>query len=285
MEQIKSNKNIFNPFLLIVLAVISVYLLYSLIPSQQNSIKISFFDVGQGDSALIEMPQGQKVLIDGGPNDSVISKIDKSIPFYNRRIDAVILTHPHADHLLGLIKVIESYEVKKVYLTGVTYESPDYAQFLQTVHDNNIPTQEALGGDYIDFGEGIKLNFLYPKTSFKNREAENLNNSSIVARLVWDKESILFTGDLEKDVQPDLYEQSVDSELLKVPHHCSSDALDPRLLSLISPKYALISVGKDNKFGHPSKSCLNLLKNIQVFRTDYDGDVFFDMTKNSLTQQ
>jgi len=282
MDQNKSNKTIFNPFLMIVLAVILVYLVYSLLPDQQNSISINFFDVGQGDATLIEMPQGQKVLIDGGPNDSVVSKIDKSIVFYNRKIDAIVLTHPHADHLAGLLKTVESYEVKKVYLTGVSYSTPEYQQFIQSLQGNNIPVQQVVGGDYLDFGQGIKLNFVYPGVSMKNVTAENVNNSSIVTQLVWGKKSALFTGDLEKDAQISLISQNLRSDLLKVPHHCSSDALDSRLVTAVSPKYALISVGKDNKFGHPSKSCLNLLKSAQIFRTDYDGDVTFMMTQESL---
>jgi len=91
-----------------------------------------------------------------------------------------------------------------------------------------------------------------------------------------------FTGDLEKEAQSALISQNLHSDLLKVPHHCSSNALDPRLVTAVSPKYVLISVGKDNKFGHPDKSCLNLLKSVQIFRTDYDGDVTFMMTQNRL---
>ena len=279
----KPSRKTINLFILIVLVIIFGYVLSVVFQKPLDGVLINFFDVGQGDAALIKTPQGQTVLIDGGPDTAIISKIDQIIPFYKRRIDAVILTHPHSDHLSGLLAVVDSYEIKTFYLTGVIYGTPEYNELLTKLKENKIPVKSVVAGDRLMLSGGVELDFLFPYSSLQEKTVENINNSSIVTRLSWDKSSALFMGDLEKEAQPGLNKELLKSNLLKVSHHCSADAISRSFIGSVSPKYAVISVGKDNSFGHPSRTCLSLLKSTQVFRTDQDGDIAFLMTKKSIT--
>lgn len=275
-------KRSINSFILVLLVVILGSILNLIFQQPRDGILIDFLDVGQGDAAIIETPAGQNVLIDGGPGDAVVSKLDKLLPFYKRKLDAVVLTHPHSDHLAGLIKIVDSYDIKTFYMTGVVYSTPEYNQLLEKLKTNNIPIKTVVRGDHLDFDDEIRLDFLYPDRLLEGKTLENVNNSSIVTRLVWGKSSILMTGDLEKDQLDSLDQFSIKSDVLKVPHHCSSDGVDRRFVAAVAPRYTVISVGKDNDFGHPAASCLNLLKGTQVYRTDSDGDIAFLMRRDTV---
>ncbi len=278
-----SSKKRISLLLLLIGIVILGYIASFIFESPKNGITLSFFSVGQGDATLIQTPEGQNVLIDGGPNNTVVSKLDKTIPFYKRKIDAIILTHPHADHLTGLIKVVDTYDVRAFYMTGVTHNTPEYSELLKKLIEYKVPTKIVAKGDKLDFDNGITLSFLFPLTSLEGKTAENLNNTSIVARLVWGESSALFTGDLEKDKLSTLPAEEIKSDVLKVPHHCSANATTKSFVDLVSPKYAVIPVGENNSFGHPAPSCLNALKGTLTYRTDEDGDVVFTMTKDTIT--
>lgn len=277
-----NEKKLFSSLGLAILIVIFAALFYQLLLPQSKFTKVTFFDVGQGDAALIETPSKQRILIDGGPNDVVSTKLDKETPFYQRTLDAVILTHPHADHLVGLIKVLKNYKVKTVYISGISHTTPEYLEFLSLIASKKIATHDVKSGDYLDFGEGIKLDFLFPLSDMRGKHIDNLNNSSIVSRLSWGKSSALFMGDLEKEGQDELLTANLNlkSNLYKVPHHGSKDGANSTFLSKVSPEYAVISVGKDNQFGHPAVSTLNMFKSIKVYRTDYDGDVHFSLSED-----
>lgn len=278
MEERK--RNLAGPLTLVLAVGIIVYLGYTLLQPPSSAIKLTFLDVGQGDAELIVTPKGQDILIDGGPNDSVVNKLDKTIPFYSHKLDAIVLTHPHADHVSGLVAVVKKYQIGKVYMSGVTHTAPEYMAFLEALKNQNVPVQLVKSGDNLDFGDGIKLDFLYPLASLKNQTAENLNLTSVVTRLSWGKASALMMGDLEAEGQEKLLAsgQNVASDILKVSHHGSKDSVDAKFLAVVNPKYAVIEVGKDNSFGHPSKEMLNLLSGLIVYRTDYDGDIRFELT-------
>jgi competence protein ComEC len=252
--------------------------------SDAQTIKLCFFDVGQGDMEMIQTPGNKRIIIDGGPNESAISKIDKVVPFYDRKIDAIILTHPHADHLVGLISLLKNYEVKSLYFTGVTHNTSEYLEFLKLVKEKNIEVHVVKSGDYIELDNNIRLSFLFPMKDISDEKTDNLNDTSIVARLTWGEESALFMGDLESDGQDELLESGkyVNSDLIKIAHHGSNDSANQKFIDAVSPEIALISVGRDNKFGHPSQILLNLLNNVKIYRTDQDGDMEFDMSQSEI---
>lgn len=279
-----TEKTLFSPFSLAVMLLIVFGLILILFSPKSSYLKVNFFDVGQGDAALISTPNNQYVLIDGGPNSTVVPKLSKTVPIYHHTIDAVILSHPHADHLDGLLDVIKKYEIKNIYATGVLHTTPEYIEFLNLIKEKSIPLKVVKSGDSLDLGDETKILFLFPLENLAGTKPENLNDSSIVAKLKYGEKEVLFMGDLEAESQTKLLSsnQDVRADLLKVPHHGSVDSLNQDFISRVAPKFAVISVGKDNKFGHPSQTVLAALRGVTIFRTDQDGDVVFNMTKQKI---
>lgn len=284
-EMENTRKKLTSLPLFIILIVMLVTLGYSLLQPSSSTIALTFLDVGQGDATLAVTPKGQDILIDGGPNDSVVNRLDKVIPFYNHKLDAVVLTHPHADHVAGLVTVANKYQIDRVYMSGVTHTAPEYLEFLKVLKEKNVEVQIVKSGDSLDFGDGIKLDFLFPLSKMENQTVENLNNSSVVTRLSWGESAAIFMGDLESEGQDELLAsgQNVSAAIIKIPHHGSKDSINTKFLEAVSPKYAVIPVGKDNMFGHPSKLTLEFLKGLIIYRTDYDGDVRFDLTTGGVS--
>lgn len=281
---VKTKKSIFSTIFLLTLCVVLGYLVYSYFQPPGDSIRLTFFDVGQGDAALAVTPDGQTILIDGGPDDSVVSKLDSSVPFYSHKIDTVVLTHPHADHVAGLVSVAEKYQIGTVYMSGVTHTAPEYLAFLAVLNERAVNVQIVQAGDSLDFGDGIKLDFLYPLTEMKDQKVDSLNNSSVITRLSWGDSAAIFMGDLESEAQALLLasNQNFQADIIKVAHHGSKNGIDLQFLDAVSPKYAIISVGQKNDYGHPSADALAALSGQIIYRTDYDGDVIFELTKTEV---
>jgi competence protein ComEC len=257
----------------IILAGISFYQSFE----ESKALEVDFLDVGQGDAILIKTPDHQKILIDGGPSNAVVEKLGENLPFYDKKIDLIILTHPHADHLDGLIEVLKRYEVGKILSTGVVHTTPDYLVWLEEIKKHNVPMEIAVAGQTIDFGNNLKMEIFYPKEDLTGKSAENLNNTSIVAKLIFGQTSFLFTGDAETEEEEELIGSGLDlkADVLKVAHHGSKNATSQNFLEKVQPKFAVISVGAGNQFGHPNAMTVKRLENIgaEVLRTDKDGDV------------
>ena len=243
--------------------------------STPSQVKLFFFDVGQGDSSLIIAPSGDDILVDGGPDNKVVQKLGQYLPYSDRRIEHVVLTHPHADHVDGLVEVLERYEVGEVIMTGVSHASADYREFLRLVREKGIPVliidkpQELMIG-------GLSLGFLEPDKPYADAKPDNLNNSSIVFQLKFVSTTALFMGDFENEEELLLQSRiRLASDVLKVGHHGSQNANDEGFINFASPKFAIISVGKDNRFGHPNYRTVHYLREIgsEIFRTDEAGDV------------
>lgn len=238
-----------------------------------------FFDVGQGDSAFMRMPEGQTVLIDGGPSDSVLERLGSVMPYFDRDLDLVILTHPHADHLDGLVEVLKRYEVGMVLFGGVDYDSSVYDEFLSELLDGG-----RFGGRFVaasqdtDFVIGpVLLDVLYPFEQIYGESFSNLNNSSVVFELGYGDLKILFTGDAEAGVEEELVTHGSleDVDILKVGHHGSDTSSGNEFLGVVEPELAIISVGSGNQFGHPKDEVLERLEKagVEVRRTDVEGTV------------
>lgn len=245
--------------------------------NEGSGLKVYFFDVGQGDSALIKTPDRQKILIDGGPSGAVVEKLGQNLPFYDKTINLMILTHPHADHLDGLVEVLKRYEVKKILATGAINSTPDYLAWLEEIKKENVPMEIAKAGQMIDFGDGSKIEILSPAEDFSGKQPDNLNNTSIVCKLIFGETSFLFTGDAEKEVEDILIAGGADlkADVLKVGHHGSKNSTSQEFLEAVKPKFAVISVGKKNTFGHPNAGTLSRLEKLgaEIFRTDRGGDI------------
>ena len=218
-------------------------------------------------------------MIDGGPDKKVIDCLSEEFPFWDRTIDLMILTHPHDDHVRGLIDVLQRYNVKKVLYTGAEDGAAAYNAWKNLIKELAIPLVIIDRPQIVNLGKNCFLDILYPRTSFLGKEEKNLNNTSIVSKLDCRGRKFLFTGDAEAEVERELLEEKTDlrADILKIGHHGSNNASSEYFLQIISPKEAVIQVGAENDFGHPTLRILRRLEkmNISIFRNDKDGTVRF----------
>lgn len=252
--------------------VILVWLAAANLPD--GKLHVLFLDVGQGDAILVQTPAGSRLLIDGGPSPALLlSGLGRRLPFWDRRIDFILLSHPHEDHLLGLLSVVERYQVRQVLMSGVTCQSPLCAQWQQLLQTKEIPVLTIEVPMQVDLDNRLRMEILPPVTIAD----DNLDTTSLVARLSWQETSFLFAGDLEAEGLLALHDAGWElrSSVLKVAHHGSNEAVNEELLAVIEPEIAVISVGTDNRFGHPAATTLSCLAEagIQVLRTDQVGTV------------
>lgn len=261
-----------------------------------GKLHIVFCDVGQGDAAYIRTPSNQDVLIDGGPNEKVLSCLGKYMPFYDRTIDVVVLTHPQKDHLQGLISVVQRYQVNNFVIGIVGNETEGYKKLIEVIKEKNIPVKNLFLGDSLSLGE-VKISVLWPERQWvASHLAPNLsdlsylsgkqvlglstdtglNDFSYYLHLSYKTFDALFTGDGDRRIQPEIMRTVTlpDVELLKFPHHGSKTGVMGEFLEQIKPESAIISVGR-NSYGHPTKEALELLSNraIEIKRTDLQGDI------------
>jgi len=244
-------------------------------PAKQ--LQIFFIDVGQGDAELIKSPGGQNILIDGGPDKTIMSRLSEILPAYDRTIDLLILTHPHDDHVAGLVEVVKNYKVTKILYTGVSHSAPNYLAWLEEVKNKNIPLVIVDRPQIIKFDNDTSLEILYPRKSLAGRDVKFLNNSSIVARLKYKNFSAIFMGDTETPVEDELMEtyQNIKAKVIKIGHHGSDTASSDKFIKAISPETAIIEAGANNQFGLPSLRTIKKLEreNIKVYRTDLNGTI------------
>lgn len=247
-------------------------------PLLAKKTEVSFLDVGQGDAMLIESKYGQEILIDGGANDSVLQRLDEEMPWFDREIDLIILTHPHEDHIVGQIGVLRERFVKKAVYTGVNFPSSAYEAWKREIAGRGVELLLADRKRKIILGDDSYLEMIYPDKSLADEKMKNVNNSSIVVRFVEGDASFLFVGDIEKEVENKLLAEEADlaADVLKIGHQGSDTSSSEEFLAKVKPKHAVIEVG-ENKFGHPSPRVLNRLTRagINIHRTDLSGTISF----------
>lgn len=243
----------------------------------QGEIEVIFFDVGQGDATLIQTNDGKQILIDGGPGKIILSKLGDAMPYWDRAIELVILTHPHADHLDGLIEVLKNYDVKKVLDSRVSYHTADYAEWRRLLEEKQIKTVTAKSGQRIHITQSAYLDVLAPFENFTATTPKNIHDATVVTRFYGGSTSILFTGDIERRLEFELVSRGldVDANILKIGHHGSKTSSSEYFLKAVSPETAIISAGAKNRYGHPHQSVLDRLERlgIKIRRTDIEGDI------------
>ncbi len=261
---------------LAVLAALFLYLSYQIFV-ELKPLQVVFLDVGQGDSILIQKGTRQ-ILIDGGPSGKVeMAKLGKYLPYFDREIEVVIATHPDKDHIAGLVEAARNYKIGKVLTTAAGKDTQVYKEWKNILDYNKIETLEALRGDRISF-DGAEIKILSPQTSVDPAIGE-ANNESVVARLDYRENSFLFTGDIESPAENEILAsgENIDVDVLKVAHHGSKYSTTDAFLDKVTPKDAVISVGKNNSYGHPTEVVLEALKKrgANIFRTDERGDIIY----------
>lgn len=260
------------------IAAILVWVAVASLPD--GKLHVVFFDVGEGDAIFIETPRGQQIIIDGGPSPTALSSaLGRRMPFWDRSIDLVILTHADEDHIAGLIPVLERYRVGQVLDSGYEHNHPMYDRWLELIEERKIPAHLARAGMRIETGDGVELAVLHPGTEFMNYTDADANNNSVVTRLVMGQVSFLLSGDIEEAAEEMLVEsgQELTSTVLKVPHHGSSTSSSAAFLSAVNPELVVISVGAENKFGHPAPQVLERLEESvgegRILCTDEHGTI------------
>jgi competence protein ComEC len=243
-------------------------------------LRVTFLDVGQGDAVLIETPGGRQVLVDGGPSPSaLVDGVGRRLPFWDRSLDLVILTHPDEDHVGGLIPIVERYQVARALEPGIPQRSGAYLGWLELLAEKDVPTFQARTGLRISLGDGVWLRVLNPPQPLVRDTGADDNNNGVVLRLEYGQVAFLLTADIEAATETRLVAegQPLQAQVLKVAHHGSDTSTTPAFLAAVAPWVAVVSVGADNRFGHPGEAVLARLAeaNIPVYRTDQHGDIEF----------
>ena len=263
---------------------------FSYLYSSSRPPRLIMLDVEQGDAILLNWPQFQlQILLDGGPGRRILAELGETLPFYDKKIELITLSHPLQDHLEGLLSLLERYEVSRVVVNSLprkNYTEEENFTFLQKVFwsaliKKEIPVTIAKKGQKVFLNSGsakiAELEFLAPLFDYSKYGTIAGNNQSAVLKMDYPKQ-ILFMGDAGKEVEKQLLAHAspnIRSEVLKISHHGSRFSTSNEFLKAVEPRTALISAGKNNLYGHPTASTIKKLKerDIQVFRTDIDGKV------------
>jgi competence protein ComEC len=271
-EKIKNN---FKWYFVGTLFLATFFVWYAVYAEGGQELEVDFLDVGQGDAALITAPNGSQILIDAGPNKAVLRELSKVMPFYDKTIDMVIESHPDSDHIGGLPEILNRYEVGIVMESGVNADSAIYVETEKLIGEKNIKKVLARRGTRINLGDGGYLDILFPDRDVAGMDT---NDASVIAKLVYGSKSFLFAGDSPAKMEKYLVSSEkgeLDADVLKVGHHGSKTSSSEEFLGYVSPEYAVISVGAENKYGHPHQEALDRLQKfgINILRTDELGTI------------
>jgi len=248
--------------------------------TSNNDLKVDFLDVGQGDSAFIQTPEDHQILIDGGPDSSALKELSLLMPFWDKEIDLVILTHPESDHMQGLLDILQSYKADYILWSGVKKNAAEYDAWTSI-----LEKQKKMGAKIIiasakqEIKAGnVLIDTLYPLENMEGQDMKNTSNDTcVVSKLIYGDNSFLFTGDISSVAEKEIVNsgENISADVLKVAHHGSKYSTSDLFLENVEPEIAAISVGAKNTYGHPTQEVLQRLENfgIKIFRTDKDGDI------------
>lgn len=248
--------------------------------SARGLLRVAFLDVGQGDSIYIEAPNGNQMIIDGGPGDALSSALSEVLPFGDHVINTIMVTNPDADHYSGFLGLLRNFDVGAVIEPGTATHTPTHATFQKEITDKKIPELFARKGMTIDIDKenGVVFTVLFPD---RDVSEWTTNDGSIEGILSYGTTKIFFTGDGSKKTESIVVSENsqtfLKSDILKVGHHGSRSSTSGELVGAVAPAYAVISDGKENKYGHPHKETLDTLTRarVKILRTDQLGTIVF----------
>ena len=260
-------------------------LAWSQVLTRDDRLHVVFFDVGQGDAIFVETPHGRQMVVDGGDDALALTRLlGERMRFYDRHIDIVAATHPHDDHIGGLMQVLERYGVGAVMERRIEYESGAYEAWARAVDAeaaNGARMIEASAGQVITLDDDVRIEVLGPARELPRGTTSDVDNASLVLRLVYGEVSVLLTGDIFEAAERGMLKSgaALDSDVLKVPHHGSDSSSTAEFLGAVSPAAAVISVGADNRFGHPAEGVVRRLEEFVgvggLYMTSEQGTVEF----------
>jgi competence protein ComEC len=264
---------------LVILLLIDIVAWSACLTSRPGYLTVAFLAIGQGDSIFVESAAGTQLLIDGGPDRAVVRELGSRIPVYDRSIDLVLATHPDADHIGGLPDVLGTFDVGAIVENGGSSETATFRAWQASgAAEPGARIVRATRGTVIMLDEETRLTVLFPDRDVTTAES---NDGSIVARLDYGDISFLFTGDAPERIErylTYLEPTLLDSDVLKVGHHGSKTSTSEGFVAAVTPTYAVISAGRDNRYGHPHKDVLDTLvkAGTEILRTDELGTVVFE---------
>lgn len=279
MESFKKHRRFWKECLIGALLISNLFVWRAFYQRQPDGLlRVYFLDIGQGDAILIDSPRHGRALIDGGRNREVLNELGGILPFGDRRIDAVIATHPDTDHIGGLSEVVSRYDVGVFLEPGVESDSGIDDALRGWIEEKGIRSVLARRGMVVNFGDGVKLVILFPNQDVTNWET---NRASIVAKLVYGERSFLLTGDSPVSIENvllSLNAEVLDSDILKAGHHGSRTSTSLKFAEAVSPEYAVISAGKGNSYGHPHKEVIQILESVdaRILSTAESGTIKFE---------
>ena len=236
----------------------------------KGTLAVHFLDVGQGDSVFIELPNSETMLIDTGENYHGEGIINYITDCGKDKIDYLVATHPHTDHIGSMSYIVRHMNIGEVYMPKVSASTKTYENLLESILDKGLKIKTATAGTSIIKDGDLEIEILAPVTIYE----DDLNNCSVILKIIYKDRSFLFTGDAEVKEFDDVY-LDMGADVLKVAHHGSRTSTTEELLERIDPEIAVISLGKDNEYGHPHKSTLKYLNNYEcdIYRTDQDRTI------------
>jgi len=251
--------------LIIAVACVLVLLLLavreSLMASPKRETAVHFFDVGQGDAAMIVGPSGQQIVVDGGPNLSVLEHLERTMPFLDRSIDMLVLSHPHQDHLFSFPEILKRYEVRNILMTGMDFGLPKYREMLTLLQEKNVHVLLADPTKDVIWEDGLILDGVGPRQGLLGQKGD-ANNTSVALRVLYGKDSVLFTGDMEEPQERAILSAGIDvsADILKVAHHGSRTSSSTGFLMAVKATQAVVSVAAQNSYKLPNQDVLERLK-------------------------
>ena len=262
-------------FILVLLGV-DVFLFRLDLRNSHKGLTFAMLDIGQGDALFIESPTGTQLLVDGGPPNKILNQLSRVMSPFDRSIDAIFITNPDQDHIAGFLDVLKRYKVGRVFEPGTLNDSKVYQNLEDEINKNNIPDILVRKGMRLNIGGGAFIDILFPDRDVSSWAT---NDGSIVARLSYGNISVMLMGDATTKTEAIILSENPENELrstvLKVGHHGSRTSSSYEFIKTLSPIYATISNGKDNKYGHPHRETIDTLSSLglKIFRTDLLGTI------------